>query len=135
MCVQNDYIYTQFRFLVDEYNMQYAYNTFPLSENWGYSAYSFYNDTGCFTIYSLPARDELSFYRSDIYWSNWHTLSQQGVDMTVIEPEIWKKRMRIGFIPNPFFWWNTRKVITVAVEALKEHIRKNGSFLGIKVKS
>ena len=53
-------------FLVDEYNLKYSvqtFNNYPFG-NYTTKTFSFYNDSGCFTIRYLSQKDELDFYFS-----------------------------------------------------------------------
>lgn len=55
-----------FSFLTEEYDLQYKYREFNncFGGYWYVEAYSFYNESGCFTLHYLPQRDELDIYHS-----------------------------------------------------------------------
>ena len=113
-----------FNFLVEDYKLTYKHYVFENCYNLGYTVYthSFFNRSGCFTIYSLPQRGELDFYYAKL------------LDICSIEKEIWDKHTKFGFIKNPFFWRNEEKVLTVLAEVLKAHINKHSEFFGILLK-
>ena len=53
-----------FDFLVKEYKLEYAKKHFDncYEGNWAVITYSYFNESGCFTIYTLPERGELDFF-------------------------------------------------------------------------
>ena len=120
-------------FLVDEYHMSYAKQTFegrPFG-NYNTTTYSFYNETGCFTIRYMFPRVEWDCYRSLRFDNDCDVLFEQLVPIDSIEPEIWKKHMKVGIFKRPFFWWSTARVFAAFAEALKVHLEKGNDFFGI----
>jgi hypothetical protein len=124
-----------FDFLTKEHSFSYSHQEFDncYGGHWIVHTYSFYNSNGCFTIYCMPERNELDFYVSDKFSTSREELLDKIVDISTIEPEIWKKRTKFLGISRPFFWINTNKVLRVFAEALKTHLDKNKDFFGIQV--
>lgn len=125
-----------FNFLVEDYKLTYKHHVFENCYNLGYTVYthSFFNRSGCFTIYSLPQRGELDFYYAKEFSEKREELCEKLLDICSIEKEIWDKHTKFGFIKNPFFWRNEEKVLTVLAEVLKAHINKHSEFFGILLK-
>ncbi len=90
--------------------------------------YTFYNKSGCFTIYNEIERD-LEFYSSQ----NLHNLCEKCAPVFTISPQVWKKHSKIGPFPNPFFMWSQEKFAKTMAEAIKVHLQTNDEFFGIKV--
>ena len=124
-----------FSFLVEEYQMSCKNNEYRncYGGNWIVQTYSFYNDTGCMTIYFLPQRNELDFYRSAKYSNKLNDLCETIIDIHMIEPSIWEKDAKIFGIKNPFFEWSSKKVLCTFAKALKAHLDKKKDFFGISV--
>lgn len=124
-----------FGFLIERYGLTYRYQEFKNSYGslWLVKTYSFFNDSGCFTIYSLPQRGELDFYYAPQFSTVREELCEKMVDICSIEKEIWDKHTKIGIINKPFFWWNCDKILRTLAEVLKAHIAVHGEFFGIKV--
>lgn len=123
-------------FLVEEFNLKYSAQTFnncPFG-NYTTKTYSFYNDSGCFTVNYLISRDELDFYFSSRFSNEYKELHERLVNIWIDEPEIWNKHQKWIFsINDPFFWWKKKKVIKALAETIKTKIDKNREFFGIKV--
>ena len=123
-------------FLVDEYGLLYSEQTFnncPFG-NYTTKTYTFYNDSGCFTIKYLVQRDELDFYFSSKFSNDYNKLQEKPVNIWIDEPEIWNKNQKsIFLIKDPFFWWKKKKVIKALAETIKIKIDKNNEFFGIKI--
>lgn len=124
-------------FLVEEYNLKYSEQTFnnqPFG-NYTTKTYSFYNDSGCFTVNYLLQRDELDFYFSSKFSNERSKLQEKLVNIWVDEPEIWNKHQKWIFsIKDPFFWWKKEKVINALAETIKTKIDKNNEFFGVIIK-
>ena len=48
--------------------------------------------------------------------------------------EIWDKNSKIWFFKNPFYHWNSEKIIKTLIEVIKVLIEKNNEFFGVKIK-
>lgn len=125
----------RFDFLVSQYGMNYGQLTVDDYCGSGGKAYahSFYNESGCFTIFSFPAKGELECFMSDDYDANLNVLCKQPVDVRAIESEIWKKHAKRGLLSCLFFWNRPEKVLAALAEALAVHIGKCGEVCGVKV--
>lgn len=124
-----------FDFLIKDYNFSYKYQKFVncYEGNWIVQTYSFYNNSGCFTIHFLPQRNELDFYYSSRFSTEHKKLCERIVDICSIEPDIWNKYTKIWIFKRPFFWWNNNKVLYTFAEALKTHLDKSKDFFGIQI--
>ncbi|MBE6797195.1 MAG: hypothetical protein E7531_02510 [Ruminococcaceae bacterium] len=124
-----------FDFLITDYGLEYKHQEFinAYDGNWTVQAYSFYNNSGCFTIHNLVQRDELDFYYSPKFSQELSELCGKGVNICTIEPEIWDKHTKIWRFKRPFFWLNNNKVLSVFAEVLKTHLSKNKEFFGIQI--
>ena len=124
-----------FEFLIKEYGLSYQFQAFTncYYGGWIVRTYSFFNDSGCFTIHHLLQRDELDFYFAPHFAWDLKKLCMRGVNIKTIEPHIWKKHRKIRIFKNSFFWWSNKRILTVFAEALKNHLLKNNDFFGIKV--
>ena len=122
-------------FLVEKYNLKFADQTFNSTPfgNWVTKTYSFYNDSGCFTISELLQRDEIDFYFSDIFSNDYRVLKQ--VQLNVWEnDEILRKHQKWIFgLKNPFFWYSKKKYMKALAETIKKKISENNEFWGIKI--
>ncbi|MBQ3215078.1 MAG: hypothetical protein IJB11_03060 [Oscillospiraceae bacterium] len=125
-----------FAFLIEDFKLEYRHQEFDkcYGGNWTVNTHSFYNESGCFTIYSLVQHGgELDFYYAPVFSTNLEELCDKLVDISSIEKEVWKKHTKFGVFPRPFFWLNNRKVLEALSEVLSAHINKHGEFFGIKV--
>lgn len=125
-----------FDFLVQSYGLSYREQEFPRSfgGNWIVSAYSFYNESGCFTICHLEPRNELSFYYASKISENLDDLMQTKIDVHKVEPKVWEKHQKLlGSIKNPFFECSTEKVLHALADVIKARIDADGEFFGVKV--
>lgn len=70
-------------FLVEKYNLKYTEQTFESTpfDNWATKTYSFYNDSGCFTISELLQRDDVYFYFSNTFSTNYSDLKQKQLNV------------------------------------------------------
>ena len=123
-----------FDFLTKDYNLSYKYQEFTncYGRNLTVQTYSFYNHSGCFTIYYEVPR-YMGFCVSSEFSTEREKLRERNVDISLIEPQIWNKRERFLVFKNPFFWWSDKKVLTTLAEVLKIHLAKNNEFFGIQV--
>ena len=124
-------------FLVDEYHLKFSAQTFnkcPFGA-WTTKAYSFYNNTGCFTIAYLLGREDLDFYFSSAFSNDYNKLCEELLNVWIDEPQIWNKHQKWIFgIKDPFFWWKKKKIFNALAETIKEKINRTGEFYGIKIK-
>ena len=123
-----------FAFLEDNYDLSYKYQEFTncFGGNWAVQTHSFYNDSGCFTIY-IEVQRGMDFWYASRFSTERDRLCETGVDVSSIEPQIWNKHKRILCFNNPFFWWSNKKVLLALAEALKSHLEKHNEFFGIQV--
>ena len=92
-------------FLVEEYNLKYSEQTFnnqPFG-NYTTKTYSFYNDSGCFTVRHMIQKDELDFYFSSKFSSECEKLQEKLINIWIDEPEIWNKHQKWIF---GRCWWD-----------------------------
>ena len=123
-----------FDFLKKDYNLSYRYQEFIncYGGNWTVQTHSFYNESGCFTIYFEIQRG-MYFYYASHFSTERKELCEREIDVSSIEPQIWKKKGRIFIFNNPFFWWSDNKVLRTLAEVLKIHLAKHNEFFGIQV--
>lgn len=123
-----------FVFLIKDHNLSYRYQEFIncYGGNWTVQTHSFYNDSGCFTIYFENQRG-IDFWYASRFSTERKELCEKEIDVSSIEPQIWEKHERIWIFKNPFFWWNDNKILSTLAEALKIHLAKCNEFFGIKV--
>ena len=123
-----------FDFLIKDYGLIYKHQKFTncYGGNWVVETHSFYNESGCFTIYVEFQRGTY-FYFSSKFSTNYEELSERELDISLIEPEIWNKRERFLFFKNPFWWWCDNKVLKTLAEVLKVHLAKGNDLFGIQV--
>lgn len=124
-----------FDFLTKDYNVFYKYQEFTncYGGYWTVQTHSFYNDSGCFTIY-IEVQRGMEFWYSSQFSIERNELCEKAIDVSLIEPQIWEKREKFCGLKNPFFWWSDNKVLSTLAEALKVHLAKDNEFFGIKVK-
>ena len=119
-------------FLVDEYNLKYSvqtFNNYPFG-NYKTKTFSFYNDSGCFTIRYLLQKDELDFYFSSRFSNECKELQERLINIWIDEPEIWKKHQKwIVSLKDPLFWLKKKKVIKALAETIKTKIDKNKTVI------
>lgn len=141
-------------FLIEKYGMSYVREDFEVWDGWEKGTYSFYNDNGCFTIEQSDPRDGVGYFRLDsIHSLKDFVLSEppdneeeqrqyvderrkhyEYINIFDVEPEIWEKHKRSGFLKMPFFWGSAKQVLRGLAEVIETQIQKTGQFFGIKVK-
>lgn len=122
-------------FLCKDYGLNYAFQRFekyPFG-NWCVDMYSFYNESGCFSVYNLTQRDEVDFYYARKFSSNIDELKGKSISIESVEKDIWEKHRKTGFLKIPFFWGSNKQVFRALAEVIKAQIDKHGEFFGIKV--
>ena len=92
-------------FLVQDYKLNYRYQVFHNCYGGGWTVYthSYYNDSGCFTVHSMPQRGELDFYFAKKFSCERKAIYEKIIDIAFIEPDIWNARGKIWIFNNPFF--------------------------------
>ncbi|MBQ4099048.1 MAG: hypothetical protein IJC87_02850 [Clostridia bacterium] len=127
-------IYEIFSFLINNYKLNYVFQEFDLGGGFVAQEYSFYNKTGCFTIHSLPVRDELEFYYAKSCYANINSLHENPLDVYNFGKDIWDKKSKwFKFIPNPFFWLDKTKILRTVADIIKLQIATNKEFFGVKI--
>ena len=123
-----------FGFLIKDYGLTYRYQEFSncYSGKWTVHTHSFYNDSGCFTIY-IEIQRGMDFWYASHYSTGRKELCEREIDVSSIEPQIWKKFEKKWIFKWPFFWWNDNKVLNALAEVLKVHLAKNDNFFGIQI--
>lgn len=122
-------------FLCKQYGLNYSFQRFEKHPfgNWCADMYSFYNESGCFSIYNLIQRDEIDFYFAKKFSNNITELKEKIVLIESVEKDIWERHKKTGFLKLPFFWGSNKQVIRALAEVIKAQIEKTGQFFGIKV--
>ena len=126
----------EFTDLAQKYNLSYQYQDFEncYGGNWWVYTHSLYNDSGCFTIYCLPQRCEVSFYFADKFSTDIHELCDKLINVFDFEKEIWSKHEKFLIFKNPFYYWSIERTIKVLIEVINVLIEKSNEFFGIKIK-
>ncbi|MBE6601039.1 MAG: hypothetical protein E7637_00830 [Ruminococcaceae bacterium] len=121
-----------FDFLRKDFNLSYRYQEFAncYGGNWIVQTHSFYNDSGCFTIY-IEIQRGIDFWYSSRFSTVREELCEKEIDVSSIEPQIWDKNARFWIFKNPFFWWSDNRVLHTLAEVLKVHLVSNNEFFGI----
>ena len=129
------YAVKELMFLVEKYGLRFTEQIFEGTPfgNWVTKTYSFYNDSGCFTITELLQRDEIDFYFSDAFSTDYPALRQRRLNVWD-DNEILKKHQKWIFgLKNPFFWRNKKKYMKALAEIINTKIGENKEFFGIKI--
>ena len=123
-----------FDFLVKDYDLSYKYQEFIncYGSSWTVQTHSFYNYSGCFTIY-IEVQRGMNFWYASSFSTERKELCEREIDVSTIEPQVWDKHKKIWIFRNPFFWWNNKKVLCTLAEVLKVHLAKTNDFFGIYV--
>lgn len=126
----------EFISLANKYNLSYRYQDFKncFGGNWWVYTHSLYNDSGCFTIYCLPQRGEVEFYFSEKFSTDRKELCEKPINAYQVEKEIWSKNEKIWFFKNPFFYWNSERIVKTLIEVINISIEKNNEFFVVKIK-
>lgn len=119
----------QFDFLVKDYDLKYSYQKFTncYQGNWVVYTYSFYNESGCFTIYNLGQRGEWEYFYTEKFCNSMEQLLGTRIHIYSTEKELWDK------VTKSFFYSMRTELKTLAT-VIKSQIEKTGQFFGIKVK-
>ena len=129
------YAVKELMFLVEKYNLIFREQEFKSTPfgDWVTRTYSFYNDSGCFTISELLQRDEIDFYFSDVFSTDYPVLKQRHLNVWDNDEILQKHQKWIFGLKNPFFWYNKKKYMKALAEIIKEKISKSKEFFGIKI--
>ena len=122
-----------FDFLMKDYNLLYRYQEFIncYGGNWTVQTHSFYNDSGCFTIY-IEIQRGVAFWYASRFSTERKELCERELDVSMIEPQIWDKYKKSIF-SKISFWQNDIKILGTLAEVLKVHLAKGNDFFGIQV--
>ena len=125
----------RFSDLASKYNLNYEYQEFErcFMGNWRVFTHSLYNNFGCFTIQHIPQRGEVDCYVAPKFSSNREALCETLVNVYGVEKEIWAQHEKLWIFKNPFFYWNTNKIIATVLEVIEASIEKNNEFFGIEI--
>lgn len=115
-------------FLVEEHNFQYKSNAFRELKGFQgpFYTYSFYNEHGCFTVLYTFQRNEIEYYVSKTYSKDKEVLLSKNISQQVFD-ELKQKRKKHSNL--------LKSNNTLIAEIVKEQIKANGEFWGIKVDS
>ena len=138
----NEIIKKDLDFLCIDYEMKYQHRcikNYPRG-NYDLDVYSYYNETGCFSILYIAVRNDLTFAVFDnidfidtYIEPDFLSRSKYWVDVTTIQKDNWNEKERILFIKNPFFWWSKKKIFQTLGEAIKKEILQHNGFYGINI--
>ena len=123
-----------FSFLVKDYNLSYRYQEFVncYGGSWIVQTHSFYNESGCFTIY-VEVQRGIEFWYASRFSTERKELCERQIDVSLIEPQIWNKHERFWIFKDPFFWSKDNKVLKTLAEVLKVHLAQGNDFFGVQV--
>ena len=143
-----------FGFLSRDLGLKYSHQGFKkcYGGNWYVDTYSFYNESGCFTIYELSERGEWAFYYTKKYSKKMEELLDELLDIYSVEREMWKdysdavevanREIEKGVHKLLFFgemfraeWRAERIMLETLADVIRVQIQKHGSFFGVKVDS
>ena len=129
------YAVKELMFLVEKYNLKFTEQTFESTPfgNWVTKTYSFYNDSGCFTISELLQRDEIDFYFSDVFSTAYPDLKKRQLNVWDNNAILEKHQRWIFGLKNPFFWYSKKKYMKALAEIIQAKISNNKEFFSINV--
>ena len=118
-----------FSFLISDYLMAYKFQEFENypSGNWYSKVYSYYNESGCFSIYTLPQRGEYEYYYAKAFSTDIKELLQKVIEVDV-KHEIWQNASK-----KIFFGYRQKLQHQAFANYIKYLIKEKGEFYGIKV--
>lgn len=146
MIIDEDNVKKYLSFLIEKYGMYYAREDYNAWDNWAYATYSFYNDSGCFTITDLVQGDDVDYAVLDsvnslktYVFSDSSEQSKSQMRIASFEKDIWEKYEK-GFLffknlKKPFFWRSAKNILQTLAEVIETQIQKTGQFFGIKVET
>ena len=125
----------EFDDLAKKYKLSYQYQVFEkcFGGNWYVIAHSLYNTSGCFTIHCLPQRGEVDCYYAEKFSNDRKKLCGKLVNIFEVERDIWSRKEKIWFFKNPFYYWNSDRIIKTLIEVITVSIEKHNQFFGIKL--
>ena len=120
-----------FSFLIVDYGFSFKHQVFEncYGRNLVVETFSFYNNSGCFTIYFEVQRGGMDFYCASKFSKEHKELCEKPVDIFKIEPDFWKKR---GY-KWPFYWMSDKKILITLADVLKIHLVKNKTLFDIEI--
>lgn len=123
-----------FAFLVCEHHLNYEKQHFKncYGGHWSIDTYSYFNDIGCFTICSLPARDELSFFYSSQFSKNYEELCENYADVYSLEPTVWNNHAKFGKYYKPFFFWSKYRILKAVSNIIEVHLEHHKELFSIR---
>ena len=124
-----------FNFLENDYGLFFQYQNFSNCYNggWFVETYSYFNNSGCFTIYLLDARGEWWCYYSPKFSTKIEDLCYKQIDIYSSEEKIWNKHKKLWIFNKPFFWWRKDKVLLAMADVIKNHVEKYRDLYEFKV--
>jgi len=88
--------------------------------------YSFYNEDGCFTIYSLPQRGEWDYFCSKKFSTVMNDLLASRLDVYGQESAMWNRARKTWF-------YTMKKELSLLADVIKHQIKDKNEFYGIKI--
>ena len=142
-------IWKLFGFLL-YHGLEYSRRRFKKCHNGNRYAdtYSFYNESGCFTIYKSSERDGWDFYYAKKYSKDIKELLDEHLDIYSVEREMWEDYRNAtdeaheaaekevnGVSADEMFrlqWKAERVMLETLAEVINVQMEKQGSFFGVK---
>lgn len=117
-------------FLVKDYGLNYKQQCYTkcYSGNWIVQTYSFFNESGCFTIHHLLQRDEIDFYYAKSFSNIRRELCEREINVYSFEKDIWERYQKKTFFKKEYFVWSRKKLFQTLVEVIKAQIIKYNQF-------
>ena len=120
----------KFEFLVKDFGLKYSYQEFNncYGGYWCVNTYSYYNESGCFTIHVIPQKGEFDFFFAEKFSMVREELCKYPINEQSIEQGIWnnaKKKFLFEYRKNLY--------LDTLAKVIRSQIKKYGSFFGIKV--
>ena len=115
-----------FKVLIDKYDFKYEFNSFLSFYDFSgpFYAYSFHNDSGCFTILYALQRNEIEYYISKEFSNKQETLLKINISEQVF------KALKC-FRKKPSNWFKRDNVLLI--DYIVDEINTKGEFFDIKV--
>lgn len=125
----NENLLRLFDFLVKDYGLKFDFRESDLIHGRGHVYdYSWYNETGAFTIQYFLEKEELSFYSGKQFFK------EKAIRVYDVEKAIWDKHRKWFLCFNyPFFWDNPDRILPALAEVIKAQIDENDEFFGVKI--
>lgn len=104
-------------FLIDDYKLKYSHIA-DSNDRYGAETFSFYNDSGCFTLHCLSLLGEWGWFYSDSFSTKQTDLLKNEIDQT-------------EYIKGAVFGY--RSMLKKLGKSIHEQIEQSGSFFNISV--